>query len=226
MIKERANERSPSPMSRIESREEKGIIGTVWCVCLCFFVGMPEDLGVLELGFDIPAGLGFPGPRPPLIFLEEDLRRLFLPMLVFCIYSCAIGRKGEECELRIEDSRGGKFISWRWKLLWRCGDEDILRPLGPLDIFTVRHSEFRWSKVSTFYKFLSMCADISNINASTLLGIVYAWTVSNGQCNTQLISYTKYSYWFIFTTFTYCPLIIATRYSDVFLNVISDCLFE
>lgn len=91
-------------MSRMESRGEKGIIGILWCVCLCFFVGMPEEgFWVLELGLMIPLGLGFPGPRPPLIFLEEDLSLLFLPMvdLYEYIYSCAIGGEGRigDCEL-------------------------------------------------------------------------------------------------------------------------------
>lgn len=62
-----------------------GVVCWVW-VCLGFEGVVVE---FLELGFElellldlvIPVGLGLPGPRPPFIFLEEDFKRLFLPIL-------------------------------------------------------------------------------------------------------------------------------------------------
>lgn len=49
-------------------------------------------MGFLVLdGLDIPLGLGFPGPRPPLIFLDEDFNRLFFPIVYVGFVAAQLG---------------------------------------------------------------------------------------------------------------------------------------
>lgn len=89
-MRDRAKERSPSPIRRIASRGEKGIVGAVCCffgvdllvVVVVVVVDLPVLVDVGGADLDMPFGLekGIGWARP-LVFLGLDFRRLFLPIL-------------------------------------------------------------------------------------------------------------------------------------------------
>lgn len=70
--------------------------------------------GFLEgLGLLIPVALGFPGPRPPFDFLEEDFKRLFFPIMYV--------RDASYWQRKVDVDGDGILKDWVTELLCRVG---------------------------------------------------------------------------------------------------------
>lgn len=72
-------------------------------------------------GLDIPVGFGLLGPRPPLIFLDEDFSRLFLPIAYFDRFcNCDAGKETIVSRIIISwtiGSSGRRIIAAAWSIL-------------------------------------------------------------------------------------------------------------